>query len=1049
MQVEELATCRGNTKQRGSQVQKRRGGGIFLHFSPPCFAEVNARAGCIASTLTASSVYPPTLLLISLSVFRILMSVGPVASLPQTTKSLLQEEKGVAGPGSSLFESLASPELKTDALLELDRDCVAAAVQVEDNYYRFFSLRFRSLQLQACYEAHKQALNKDLFLFRVGFLALFCGPLWLFQVPIPLHGPSLYKASFWTWLLLFELALLSSMLVFLLHKRHPTMANLKLDSCSFWLEQLGLIGGALTAALLLLAHGTGAAALTPCPFPLQGPISVFHFFPKPCNPGAVSGLIPLLEVVVMMILPLFYSAITSVARPVLLLLLLIAYGTVGASVVSMTVQTGLQTENIVFYVFSLTFLLPILSFEAKLAANFLHVLAKTRAVLGLYNHSLSLKQGAKYDQACQQAEREQQWQEAVQRAYQLIVEEAFKNKLPRSRAGSIHAGSVTFTSANEFSNVSANELVRQDADTGTSTGRRPSIGRRPSMARRAKSSPSSPKSSPSSPKSTPSSARRTPSGFQKTLGRVNQLTLSQLNQCQQQEREQQDSTGQEAQGDTVKSVTLSHYTEYRAHRDEVQRAERASGSRIIRSAASSASSSSTQDSSLHGVLVFANSEALKEDGNMSSDNDSPEYSTTPHVSLHITPRATLSERVERVEHVALYLNQNLNQNLSSHVQHMLQPTHSPNNLSAHVTPCGSPKLSSRCISEQVAFHITPCSSAKTLASLPSPEHVALHLDRTDSPRSINLRRIKDSPCSRSMRRSERRSRPKALSSPRHTTDRKDVNTPRLHRRSGSTEHGQGGDLGEEKRNNGVVLTVVSEKPVDTCAQECVVEIVEAPQQVHVKSPRSPRSVFIPTVLEQSHELLPLFEVPRPSDKLRQQRETIHLLPSPLIKPLHGDDSFEDNLPKVELPGSSDEPLLGQSVPSLLAETLLGQSCEDVLGSKPSQPSVETVEEEEEDRRKWSSSKISNHSEELKEEQKIYGRLPGAKYAVATVTGVDTPGHSHHSRRSPLCCCSMLNFGGQPGHSNPCVMCCCCETRVAKRAAPTPFAAAASEIASPG
>eukprot|EP00808_Paulinella_micropora_P002401 g80763.t1 len=909
-------------------------------------------------------------------VVRILMSVGPVASLPQTTKSLLQEEKGVAGPGSSLFKSLASLELKTDALLELDRDCVAAAVQVEDNYYRFFSLRFRSPQLQACYEAHKQALNKDLFLFRVGFLALFCGPLWLFQVPIPLHGPSLYKASFWTWLLLFELALLSSMLVFLLHKRHPTMANLKLDSCSFWLEQLGLIGGALTAALLLLAHGTGAAALTPCPFPLQGPISVFHFFPKPCNPGAVSGLIPSLEVVVMMILPLFYSAITSVARPVLLLLLLIAYGTVGASVVSMTVQTGLQTENIMFYVFSLTFLLPILSFEAKLAANFLHVLAKTRVVLGLYNHSLSLKQGAKYDQACQQAEREQQWQEAVQRAYQLVVEEAFKNKLPRSRAGSIHAGSVTFTSANEFSNVSANDGVGQDADTGTSTGKRPSIGRRPSMARRAKSSPSSPKSSPSSPKSTPSSARGTPSGFQKTLGRVNQLTLSQLNQCQQQEREQQDSMGQEAQGDTVKSVTLSHYTEYRAHRDEVQRAERASGSRIIRSAASSASSSSTQDSSLHGVLVFANSEALKEDGNMSSDNDSPEYSTTPHVSLHITPRATLSERVERVEHVALYLNQNLNQNLSSHVQHMLQPAHSPNNLSAHVTPCGSPKPSSRCISEQVAFHITPCSSAKTLASLPSPEHVALHLDRTDSPRSIDLRRIKDSPCSRSMRRSERRSSPKALSSPRHTTDRKDVNTPRLHRRSGSTEHGQGGDLGEEKRNNGVVLTVVSEKPVDTCAQECVVAIVEAPQQVHVKSPRSPRSVFIPTVLEQSHELLPQ----RPSDKLRQQRETIHSLPSPLIKPLHGDDSFEDNLPKVELPGSSDEPVLGQSAGPELRRRLGEQAIATERGD-------------------------------------AYGRLPGAKYAVATVIGVDTPGHSHHSRHSPLCCCSMLNFCGQPGHRN--------------------------------
>eukprot|EP00808_Paulinella_micropora_P013333 g13288.t1 len=150
-------------------------------------------------------------------------------------------------PTVSTLQAPNSPELQTDVLLAaldkiaLHEESIASAVDVKDTYYRFFMIRFRDPQMQACYQAHKQSRNKKLFLYRVGFMALVCGPLWLVHLPQPQASLSpLFKLSYWAWLLMYELCLMFSMFSFLHHKRHPKDG--RFSSLCFWLEQLGLIG---------------------------------------------------------------------------------------------------------------------------------------------------------------------------------------------------------------------------------------------------------------------------------------------------------------------------------------------------------------------------------------------------------------------------------------------------------------------------------------------------------------------------------------------------------------------------------------------------------------------------------------------------------------------------------------------------------------------------------------------------------------------------------------------------------------------------------------
>eukprot|EP00808_Paulinella_micropora_P015363 g14164.t1 len=365
--------------------------------------------------------------------------------------------------------------------LEFDEDApfgryIVNACDVQDTSYHFFCLRFRNPLLQNCHQLHKQSLRNDMFLARVGVMALLCGPLWLLHLPLPSQSlPALFhvsfwswlllyelpllcitflsftflfisllylslhlfvfpQVSFWSWLLLYELPLLCSMFVFLLHKRHPTVKQY--DSCCFWLEQGGLIGCALTVAFLLLARGSGEPAVTACPFPI--PDSQRFFTATACNYGAAAGLVPFIETVILLVIPFSFATFFSLARPTLLLLLLIVYGALGATVLSLALQSGVQPENIGLYVVSLTSLLPILSYESQLAANFMHVVAKTRVVLHLYNHSLGLKRHAKYNQAIWQQEQKQQWEEAVQRAQQMMVDDIFNDLNPgRARASSL------------------------------------------------------------------------------------------------------------------------------------------------------------------------------------------------------------------------------------------------------------------------------------------------------------------------------------------------------------------------------------------------------------------------------------------------------------------------------------------------------------------------------------------------------------------------------------------------------------------------------------
>eukprot|EP00808_Paulinella_micropora_P005195 g78023.t1 len=160
-----------------------------------------------------------------------------------------------------------------------------------------------------------------------------------------------------------------------------------------WMTCRNCLIAFLFVGCLLVARGSGGIGLTPCPFPS------LHLTPRnswSLVPGATAGLVPFLETATILVLPLYFTTISHLTRPVVLLMLLIAYGTAGASVISMSLNAGVQPENILFYIFALTFVWPIFHYEAQTANSFLNAVLKMRVVLRLCEHSASLRMHAEH-----------------------------------------------------------------------------------------------------------------------------------------------------------------------------------------------------------------------------------------------------------------------------------------------------------------------------------------------------------------------------------------------------------------------------------------------------------------------------------------------------------------------------------------------------------------------------------------------------------------------------------------------------------------------------
>eukprot|EP00808_Paulinella_micropora_P013334 g13289.t1 len=399
--------------------------------------------------------------------------------------------------------------------------------------------------------------------------------------------------------------------------------------------------GVLTAAFLLLARGTGPEALIPCTFPLEGPLSISDFQASACNPGAAAGLIPFLETAILLIIPLFFSTVTAVARPVLLLLLLISYGTVGASVLFLSLQVGIQPENILFFIISLTFVLPIMFYEAELASNFLHVVANTRTMVRLYAHTCSLKKHAQYNQVCKQEERQQQWQEALQRAYEVVVEEVFKNSASSS-----------------------------SGDLGL-TMQRMSLGAEVSLGK-----------------------------SEELLGAV-ALAMP-----------------KDSQPVRRKSLSLSNYTQYRAAIDDRAKAE------MRNQHSNKLSRESSPD---HAVKHIVRANSVKYAVNVQKDalenkrmKEKPELkSTLDHSPKSLTPEMVVRNIQDRFYGEASPREDTSNNGLTFARKNPLEDARSSSeHVSLHITPRASPRLPLRPIAP-VAFHVTP-QPTSGVAPLPAP-----------------------------------------------------------------------------------------------------------------------------------------------------------------------------------------------------------------------------------------------------------------------------------------------------------------------------------------
>eukprot|EP00808_Paulinella_micropora_P011607 g39309.t1 len=374
------------------------------------------------------------------------MRVIPVLRLSHPTETPVVESPSTAPEKGDAVDWLLELESLAFARQDSLDHRVMAAVEVKDTYYRFFLLGFRSPQLQAHYQSYKQAVSKKYFLVRVVFFALLCGPLWLLHLPVDVDDlPQAFNVAFWTLLLVFQIPLLCSILTYLIHKRHPEID--RLDDFRYCLEQIGLIGAVLSVGCLLLARGSGGIGLTPCPFPLQPPLDAQDFLVAgACNVGATAGLVPFLETATIMVLPLYFTTITNLTRSVVLLMLLIAYGTAGASVISMSLNAGVQPENILFYIFALTFVWPIFHYEAQTANSFLNAVSKMRVVLRLCEHSASLRMHAEHMKGGQHEEKQQQWAEAVNRAYEMLSEDNMKSELNFRSTGSIRKSPASIAS---------------------------------------------------------------------------------------------------------------------------------------------------------------------------------------------------------------------------------------------------------------------------------------------------------------------------------------------------------------------------------------------------------------------------------------------------------------------------------------------------------------------------------------------------------------------------------------------------------------------------
>eukprot|EP00457_Paulinella_chromatophora_P003125 gb/GEZN01003131.1/.p1 GENE.gb/GEZN01003131.1/~~gb/GEZN01003131.1/.p1 ORF type:complete len:498 (-),score=51.98 gb/GEZN01003131.1/:24-1517(-) len=283
------------------------------------------------------------------------------------------------------------------------------------------TLRFKDSKLQSCYTKYLQENSE----YPLGFLVFaFCnGPLWLLHCPTPRRiaalglGP-LFSASFWTWLFIFEVPMLLSF-AFLAYPRwiaKRPISQLQ-SSLSYWCKQVGLIGGVLTVGFLLLARSVGPVGITQCTH-YEG------FQVGPCNAGASGALLSPLDTAILLVLPMYFHVMVGLARPMLFLSWIMLYSFLFLALFSLAVSSGfLQKENLLIFLFGLTWVVPPCMYERVTAKHFVLLFHREKIVQSLALHVLRVKDSVNTQTRTMLNQQEQILRETESRLREEVEEE--------------------------------------------------------------------------------------------------------------------------------------------------------------------------------------------------------------------------------------------------------------------------------------------------------------------------------------------------------------------------------------------------------------------------------------------------------------------------------------------------------------------------------------------------------------------------------------------------------------------------------------------------